>query len=108
MAHILDNHLTEAQRAGRCKRMRSIVLLFAGIMACVTLIFRLLSFPYQEYFLIAGMIAITFQSHYCFCIRLYKNWGSLMRVILITLITAMVISYVLIPSLRLEISRMTL
>jgi hypothetical protein len=58
----------------KCKRLRNIVLLFSGLIACISLSFRLLRNPFQKYFMTAGMLAITFQSHYYFYKRPSKTW----------------------------------
>lgn len=100
MSPILDEQLTENAALSRCKRLRFYVLIFSGIMACIALIFNLLNFPHQHIFLLLGMIAITFQSHYCFYHRPHKKWKGLFKVILITSITAVVIIYILLPSFR--------
>ncbi|MDA0714161.1 MAG: hypothetical protein O3B83_02755 [Bacteroidetes bacterium] len=99
MSNILDEHLTQEKQKERCKRMRAYTLLFAGMMACTALVIRFMEGFGERYAIIAGMMSITFQSHYCFFKKKKKTWLGLTRVILITMITGLALAYYMIPEL---------
>jgi hypothetical protein len=99
MSDILDEHLTSELKLKQCKRARAYTLFFAGIMACIALLLRLIGGSGERYFIIAGMLAITFQTHYCFFKKKKKNWFDLVRVVLITMITGLAFIYYMLPEL---------